>query len=57
LGKKTFVLNLAITFNGLFFSAKILADTGANGYIFVNLALAKKIKKLLKIPIFSDFVL
>jgi predicted aspartyl protease len=51
LGGKPFTVESELTLDGVGVKIKALADTGANGYLFLNRPVAKQLSSLLKAPI------
>jgi hypothetical protein len=45
---------VCLVYNGLSLTANALVDMGANGYIFVNMSFADKIKKFLPVEVLKD---
>jgi hypothetical protein len=48
-------MGCSLAFNGKSLSATALLDSGANGYIFINVPFAKKLRRLIQTPTKSDF--
>ena len=51
MGGKQFVVSYTLNMNGCGVSLHSLADTGANGYLFLNTALAVRLSKALDVKI------
>ena len=50
-GGESFTMPCTISKNGLGIKTRTLVDTGANGYIFIDLELAQKASRFLDVPI------
>jgi hypothetical protein len=55
LGGPQLTMRCSLAFNGKSLSATALLDSGANGYIFINVPFAKKLRRLIQAPTKSDF--
>ena len=50
LGRQGFYVNSQLAYNGLSFTVNTLADTGVNGYLFIDIKKAIKLAHFYNIP-------